>query len=115
MAVVSHPPYFSPLPRLKIKLEDRPFDTIGVIEAESQAVLNTLAEHHFQDTFKNVRIAGKGAYTLKGTTSRAMVASKPNVSFFTRWHHQSWILWMDLCILLERGVFCDSAFNGDAS
>jgi hypothetical protein len=28
------------------------FDTIEVIEAESQAVLNTLTEHDFQDAFK---------------------------------------------------------------
>jgi hypothetical protein len=28
------------------------FDTIDVIKAESQAVLNTLTEHDFQDAFK---------------------------------------------------------------
>jgi hypothetical protein len=32
-----------------MKLEDRRFDTIEAIEAESQAVLNTLAEHDFED------------------------------------------------------------------
>jgi hypothetical protein len=48
-----HPPYFSLFPRLKIKLKDRHFDTVEVIEAESQAVLNTLTEHDFQDAFKN--------------------------------------------------------------
>jgi hypothetical protein len=37
---------------LKIKLKSRHFDTIEVIEAESQAVLNTLTEHDFQDAFK---------------------------------------------------------------
>jgi hypothetical protein len=36
---------------LKIKLKGRHFDTIEVIEAESQAVLNTLTEHDFQDEF----------------------------------------------------------------
>jgi hypothetical protein len=37
---------------LKIKLKSRHFDTIEVIEAESQAVLNILTEHDLQDAFK---------------------------------------------------------------
>jgi hypothetical protein len=37
---------------LKLKLEGRHFDTIEVMETESQAVLNTLTEHDFQDAFK---------------------------------------------------------------
>jgi hypothetical protein len=37
---------------LKIKLEGRHFDTTEVMEAESQAVLNSLTEHGFQDAFK---------------------------------------------------------------
>jgi hypothetical protein len=37
---------------LKIKLKGHRFDTIEVIAAESQAVLNTLTEHDFQDSFK---------------------------------------------------------------
>jgi hypothetical protein len=37
---------------LKIKLKGRNFDTTEVIEAESQAVLNTLTEQDFQDAFK---------------------------------------------------------------
>jgi hypothetical protein len=37
---------------LKIKLKGRHFDTTEVIEAESQAVLNTLTEHDFQNAFK---------------------------------------------------------------
>jgi hypothetical protein len=37
---------------LKIKLNDRHFDTIEVIEAESQAMLSTLTEHDFQDALK---------------------------------------------------------------
>jgi hypothetical protein len=49
MIIVPHSPYFSLFPRLKIKLKNRHFDTIEVIEAESQAVLNTLTKHHFQD------------------------------------------------------------------
>jgi hypothetical protein len=66
---------------LKIKLEGRHFDTLEVMEAESHAVLNTLTEHNFQDAFKNGRTAGNGAYSRNGTTTRAMVASSPNVSF----------------------------------
>jgi hypothetical protein len=53
MAVVTHPPYFSLLSGLKIKLKRRHFDTIEVLEAESQAVLNTPTEHDFQDAFTN--------------------------------------------------------------
>jgi hypothetical protein len=34
------------------KLKGHHFDTTGVINAESQAVLNTLTEHDFQDIFK---------------------------------------------------------------
>jgi hypothetical protein len=60
MTVVLHPPYspdlapcdFSLFPQLKIKLKGRRFDTTDVLEAESQAVLNTLTEHNFQDAFK---------------------------------------------------------------
>jgi hypothetical protein len=52
MTVVPHPPYFSLLARLKMKLKGLHFDTTEVMEADSQAVLNTLAEHDFQDAFK---------------------------------------------------------------
>jgi hypothetical protein len=61
MAVTSHPPYFPLFLRFKIKLKDRHFDTVEVIESESQAVLNTLTEHDFQDAFKDGRSAGNGA------------------------------------------------------
>jgi hypothetical protein len=46
MTVVTHPPYASLFPRWKTKLKSRYFGTIEVIEAESQAVLNTLTEHY---------------------------------------------------------------------
>jgi hypothetical protein len=52
MTVAPHPPYFSLFPQLKINLKGRHFDRIEVIEAESQAVLNTPTEHDFQDAFK---------------------------------------------------------------
>jgi hypothetical protein len=62
MTVVPHPPYspdlapcdLSLFPRLKIKLKGRRFDAIEVIEAELQAMLNTLTEHDFQDAFKKM-------------------------------------------------------------
>jgi hypothetical protein len=79
--VVPDPPYFSLFPRLKIKLKGRHFDTAEVMEAESQAVLNTLTELDFQDAFKNDRSAGNGAYAWKRTTSRVMVASRHKFSF----------------------------------
>jgi hypothetical protein len=37
------------------KSEGRHFDTIEVIEAESEAVLNTLIEQDFQDAFKKLQ------------------------------------------------------------
>jgi hypothetical protein len=42
-----------------------------LIEAESQAVLNTLTEHDFQDAFKKLQ---KSAYMQKRTTSRVPVS-----------------------------------------
>jgi hypothetical protein len=41
--------------RLKIKLKGRHFDTTEVMEAESQAVLNSLTVLGFQDAFQNGR------------------------------------------------------------
>jgi hypothetical protein len=35
--------------RERLNAKVRPFDTTEVIEAEPQAVLNSLTEHHFQD------------------------------------------------------------------
>jgi hypothetical protein len=52
MTVVPHTTYFSLFPQLKLKLKGHHFDKTEVIEAESQAVLNTATEHHFQDTFE---------------------------------------------------------------
>jgi hypothetical protein len=67
---------------LKIELKGQHFDTAEVIQAELQAVPNTVTEHDFQDAFKkNGRSPGNGVYSWKGTTSRVMVASRPKVSF----------------------------------
>jgi hypothetical protein len=46
---------------MKLKLKGCHFDTIGVMKAESQAVLNSLTEHGFQESVKNGRSAGNGA------------------------------------------------------
>jgi hypothetical protein len=60
-------PYFSVSP-----IEDKT-DTIEVIEAVLQAVLNTLTEHNFEAEFKNGRSAGNGAYMQKG---KVMMSSR---------------------------------------
>jgi histone-lysine N-methyltransferase SETMAR len=61
MTVVPHPPYspdlarsnFFLFPKLKMKLKGRRFQRVEAIQAESQAVLNTLRENDFQECFKN--------------------------------------------------------------
>jgi hypothetical protein len=53
MTVIPHPSYSSLFPQLKVKLNSRRFNTIEVIKAESQTMLNTLTEHDFQNAFKN--------------------------------------------------------------
>jgi hypothetical protein len=52
----THPSFL--FPRLKIKLKGRHFDTTEMMEAESQAVLNTLTEHDFQDAVKMAEALG---------------------------------------------------------
>jgi hypothetical protein len=51
MTVAPYPLYFSPFPRLKIKLKSRHFQITEMIDAESQAVLGTITEHDFKDAF----------------------------------------------------------------
>jgi hypothetical protein len=65
MSVLSHPPYCSLFTRLDIKLNSHHFETIEVIEAESQAVLSTLTDRDFQDAFKKIgKSVGNGIFTL---------------------------------------------------
>jgi hypothetical protein len=52
MNVITYSPYFPLFPQLNIKLKGRHFDTIEVKEGQTQAVLNTLTEHDFQDALK---------------------------------------------------------------
>jgi hypothetical protein len=54
MTIIPHQTSLSLFPLLKIKLKGCHFDTIEVIEAESQAVLHTLTEHYFQNAFKKM-------------------------------------------------------------
>jgi hypothetical protein len=51
---------------LKIKVKGRHFDTVEMIEAESQAVLNTLTEHDFQDAFKQWQKRWKKCIRMAG-------------------------------------------------
>jgi len=61
MTVVPRPPYSLDLapsdillfPKLKMKYKGRRFQTLVEIQAESQAVVNTLRENDFQECFKN--------------------------------------------------------------
>jgi hypothetical protein len=47
--VPTHPTFL--FPRFEIKLKGHHFEIIEVIEAESQAALNTLTDHDLQDAF----------------------------------------------------------------
>jgi hypothetical protein len=62
----SPPTLLSSFSRLKLKLKGRHFDTNGVIEAEFLAVLNTLTEHDFQDTFENWQKHWEGCICVEG-------------------------------------------------
>jgi hypothetical protein len=63
MAVIPHPPYspdlapcdFSLIPKLKFKLKEIRFDTVGEIQAESPRVLDTLTENYFQEALQKSR------------------------------------------------------------
>jgi hypothetical protein len=52
-----------------------------VLEAESQAVLNTLTEHDFQDAFRKWQKSWNGVNARKKTVWRVMLASGPKVTF----------------------------------
>jgi hypothetical protein len=75
-------------------VNDRHFEyKVEVIEAESQAVLNTPTENDFWDAFKkNGRSYGNGVYMQKGITLRPI-----GQLVLTRWQYQSRKLWMTLC------------------
>ena len=85
MTVVPHPSYspdhapsdFFLFSELKMKLKKRRFQTVEEIQADSQAVLNTLGENDFQECFKPGSAAGIVVKPHKGTTLKVMPA--PNV------------------------------------
>jgi hypothetical protein len=81
MAVIPHPPYsldlaprdFFLFPEMKLKLKGPQLDTVEEIQAESQRVLDTLAEKDLQEGGDG----GTSVYKREGTTSRAMAADRP--------------------------------------
>jgi hypothetical protein len=83
-------------PGLNIKLKGRHFSTVELTEAEAQAVLNSLTEHDFQDSFKNVRSAGNDT-RVRGLLLGWCWLVGPELAFI-RWQHQSRKLWMTFCI-----------------
>jgi hypothetical protein len=66
MTVVHHLHYSSDLAPLRLLSVSRHFDTIEVMDAKLQAVLNTLTEHDFQDAFKNGRSVWKRCIRAEG-------------------------------------------------
>jgi hypothetical protein len=52
-----------------------------MVEAESQAVLNTLTEHDFHDAFTKWQKRREQCKRAEGNTSRVMVASSHKVTF----------------------------------
>ena len=85
MTVVPHPPYLPDLapsdfflfPKLKMKLKGRRFQTSEEIQAESQAVLNTLQEMTSKNISKTGSAVGIVVKPQKGTTLKVMPA--PNI------------------------------------
>jgi hypothetical protein len=60
MVIVPHPPYslglapcdFTLLPKVKMKLKGRRFETVSDIQRESQAVLNSIKENDCHGAFE---------------------------------------------------------------
>jgi hypothetical protein len=65
---------------LKIKLKGRHFDTTEVIGAKSQAVLNILTEHDFQDAVKKWQKRWELHIGVEGGYFDVDEASRPEVS-----------------------------------
>jgi hypothetical protein len=84
-------------PRLKIKLKGRHFDTIKEIEAESQAVLNALAERISQNEFNKCQKRRKWCKGTEWDYFGGDGGQWAQSQFLTRWQHQSQRLWMAVC------------------
>jgi hypothetical protein len=90
MAVIPHPPYSPDLApcdiflftKMRLKLKGRRFDTIEKIQAESQRVLDTLAEKDFQEAFQKWRRQRDRCLHAGGTTSRVMETDGPYGEFY---------------------------------
>jgi hypothetical protein len=115
MTAVPHPPYFSLFSRLKIKLKDRHFDTIEVTEAKSQAVMNTLTEHDFQDAFEERQRRWERCIHAEGDYLEGDGGQWAQSQFLTRWQNSPEFMHLSLykfytlkCGFLS--VFC-SAFQ----
>jgi hypothetical protein len=67
-------------PRLNIRLNGYNFDTTEVTEAETQAVLNALTEHDFQDAFKKWKQHWEQCIRAEWEYFEGDVASGPEVS-----------------------------------
>jgi hypothetical protein len=96
MTVVPHQLYIFLLPQLKIKPKGRHVDTTKVIEAESQAMLNTRTEQDVQDTIENDRRWERNI-RAKRDCFEGDGGQWAQSHFSTRWQHQSWKLWMAIC------------------
>jgi hypothetical protein len=80
-------PYFSVYP-IDDKTETPHFDTIVVIEAESQAMLNTLKEHDFQDVFKKWQKRCK----REGEEHQSRKLWTALFDFFYIWRPKPWLM-----------------------
>jgi hypothetical protein len=54
---------------------------LRLIEAESEAVLNTLTEHDFQDVFKKCQKCWELCIQVEGAISGVTVANRPRARF----------------------------------
>jgi hypothetical protein len=69
MTIIPDRSYLSLFPRLTTKLRARQFDTIEIIEAELQLVLNTLTKHNFKDSFKKWQTSWERCIRVEGDYS----------------------------------------------
>jgi hypothetical protein len=81
-------------PQLKTKLKGHRFNTIEMIEAELQAVLNTFTEHDFQDAFKKWQKHWEWCTHAKGDYFKGDGGQYAQSQFLTRRQHQSQKLWI---------------------
>jgi hypothetical protein len=81
MTAVLHPSNVSLFSKLKIKPKGRHFE---VREAESQALLNALTEHDFQDAFKKWQKCWEWCVCMEGNYFEGDVGQLGPTVFLTR-------------------------------